>query len=170
MRFECTIPVVYVVAWHDELVSLVKQFLRNDMAGNSKSTRRYLQHTLNFMNPRGVHVTVIGLTDNIEETFEKCMSFWLIFQVGFKSQEKKGTKISNILPVHVKPSPSYPSLQSQLYEPLLLMHAAFTWQLFWSGLRHSSTSGGRKKARWLECTREYIYWSKFNSSNSSTCK
>ena len=126
MRFECTIPVVYVVAWHDELVSLVKQFLRNDMAGNSKSTRRYLQHTLNFMNPRGVHVTVIGLTDNIEETFEKCMSFWLIFQVGFKSQEKKGTKISNILPVHVKPSPSYPSLQSQLYEPLLLMHAAFT--------------------------------------------
>ena len=34
----------------------------------------------------------------------------------------------NYVPVHVLPLPVYPSLQTQRYEPTVLLHCAFTWQ------------------------------------------
>ena len=44
------------------------------------------------------------------------------------------------VPVHVFPLPMYPVLQVQLYEPILLLHCAFTWQKGGETV-HSSTSG-----------------------------
>ena len=35
----------------------------------------------------------------------------------------------NYVPVHVFPLPVYPSLQTQRYEPIVLLHCAFTWQV-----------------------------------------
>ena len=42
-------------------------------------------------------------------------------------------------PVHVFPSPEYPALQAQVYDPGVLLHMALIPQL-WELAEHSSTS------------------------------
>ena len=44
-----------------------------------------------------------------------------------------------IIPLQVRPSPEYPGLQVQLYDPLLLLHTASALQCF-NPTAHSSTS------------------------------
>ena len=48
------------------------------------------------------------------------------------------------LPVQFLPSPLYPLLQRQTYDPSVLVHMAFRWHSFVSGLVHSSVSGKHK--------------------------
>ena len=44
------------------------------------------------------------------------------------------------LPLQVRPSPEYPGLHVQLYDPLVLLHTASALQLCFTSA-HSSTSG-----------------------------
>ena len=50
--------------------------------------------------------------------------------------------MNEILPEQFRPSPTYPSLQVQLYEPMVLLHTATLLQ-FCSADEHSSISGNK---------------------------
>ena len=49
----------------------------------------------------------------------------------------------NHVPLHVLPLPVYPGLQAQRYEPIVLEHCAFTWQVEGKEV-HSLTSAGKR--------------------------
>ena len=49
----------------------------------------------------------------------------------------------NHVPLHVLPLPVYPGLQAQRYEPIVLEHCAFKWQVEGKEV-HSLTSAGKR--------------------------
>ena len=46
--------------------------------------------------------------------------------------------------MHSRPSPKYPGMQEQLYDPLVLLHVALTWHLC-VPVAHSSISVRKEK-------------------------
>ena len=58
--------------------------------------------------------------------------YWILTLATWKAGKKPN------LPLQSKPSPMYPGLQVQMYEPLVLVQEAFWWQTF---ILHSSMSG-----------------------------
>ena len=52
-------------------------------------------------------------------------------------KNQKNKQIKEFLPVQLYPSPSYPGLQEQVYDPWVLWHKAFLWQLLKSVLNSS---------------------------------
>ena len=83
---------------------------------------------------------------NIHEHWTRVTRFNPLWVSDFTNKEY-------CIPMHFFPSPEYPGLQVQLYDPLLLLQTAFTSQV-WDLFLHSSTSndGGNKNnicSQWI---------------------
>ena len=69
----------------------------------------------------------------------------------------------NHVPLHVLPLPVYPGLQAQRYEPIVLEHCAFKWQVEGKEV-HSLTSAGKRNnvsIKWsMRCLPDLTEWKK----------